>query len=271
MMKMEPPPVTLSADRQAYYADAASWSQDVNGSLRASRNRAYWLAGAAALIAVLEALALVVLTPLKTVVPYTITVDRQTGAAQLARGIELGLLHENEALLQSTLAQYVLARETLDATDLAANYRKVGLWSAGTARTDYLRSMDRSNPASILNGANAATQITVTITSIAPMSPSSALVRFSTDRREGDGPVTRMEWAAVMQFAFTGGPLSLEDRLLNPLGFQVTRYRRDAESAAPRIIAAPPIIVAPATTTTTTTTLAIPSAIPRPAVPEPRR
>ena len=175
--------------------------------------------------------------PLKTVVPYTITVDRQTGAAQLARGVALGPMAANEALAQSALAQYVLARETLDATDLAVNYRKVGLWSAATARSDYLRSMDRSNPASVLNGATAATQIITTVKSISLTAPGSALVRFSTDRRDGDGPVTRMDWAAAVQYGYSGGPLSAEDRLINPLGFQVSRYRRDAEALAPQIVA----------------------------------
>jgi len=246
----------IRPERAAYYADAASWSEDVNGSLRASRKRAWWVAGAAVFVAVLEALALALLVPLKTVVPYTITVDRQTGAAQLASGIILGPMSQNDALLQSALAQYVIARETLDATDLAANYRKVGLWSAGTARSDYLRAMDRRNPQSILVGATAATLVQTTVKQVTVMSPTSALVRFSTDRREGDGAVTRSDWAAVMQFAFTGGPLSMEDRLINPLGFQVTSYRRDAEAA--------PNVIVPTTLPSAAPTIVIPTAIPTP-------
>jgi len=238
-----------TADRAAYYAEAASWSEDVNASLRASRLLAWRVATAALLLAALLAIALVLLLPLKTVVPYTITVDRQTGAAHLARGIDLGPQSGNEALTQSALAQYVIARETLDATDIADNFRKVGLWSAGDARTDYLRSMDRQNPTSVLVGATAATQIITTIKSISITSPSTALVRFSTDRREGAGPVTRSEWAAVVAFTFNNGPLNLQDRLINPLGFQVTRYRRDAESTVPQIIT--------------------PTAVPEPAEPEP--
>jgi type IV secretion system protein VirB8 len=216
--------------RDAYYAQAAAWSEDVNASLRASRKRAWWVAGIACVVALFQAIALVLLVPLKTVVPYTITVDRQTGAAQLARGVELGPMSEREAIVKSALAQYVLARETLDATDLAENYRKVGLWSSGTARSDYLALMNRQNPASILNGATTDTQIITTISSIALLGNNSALVRFATDRREGDGPASRRFWAAVVQYNFSGAPLSMEDRLLNPLGFQVSRYRRDAET-----------------------------------------
>lgn len=225
----------------SYRKQSASWSQDVNGALRASRTRAWWIAGVALLLAVIEGLALVLLLPLKTVVPYTITVDRQTGHAELARGINLGPMSENEALVQSALAQYVIARETLDAADLAAAYRKVGLWSAGDARRDYLRAMDRSNPASILNSANSATLITTTIKSIALLDKTSALVRFATERRDGDGPVTHRDWVTVIRYGFSGGPLSAEDRLINPLGFQVTHYRRDAENIAVVTANQPPI------------------------------
>jgi type IV secretion system protein VirB8 len=226
--------------RTAYYADVASWSADINGSLRASRRRSRIVAGLAVLVATLEALALVLLMPLKTVVPYTITVDRQTGNAQLARGIVLGPLSQNDALIHSVIAQYVIARETLDATDLAASYRKVGLWSAGLARSDYLREMDRTNPESVLNGATAATIVVTTVEQVTLMSPTSALVRFATDRRDGDGSVSHAEWTAALQFAFTGGPLSMEDRLINPLGFQVTHYRRDAQAAEVRSATMPP-------------------------------
>lgn len=271
---MDHPVITPPAERQAYFADAASWSADVNGALRASRRRAWWVAGIAAFVAALLAITLIILMPLKTVVPYTITVDRQTGAAQLARGIVMGPMSQNDALIQSALAQYVIARESLDATDLAANYRRVGLWSADVAKSDYLRAMDRRNPASILTGATAATQIATTVKSITVMSPTSAMVRFSTDRREGDGAITRNDWAAVMQFAFTGGPLSLEDRLINPLGFQVTHYRRDAESITPQVIAPVTVQAAAPTTSTTTTatttsTIVIPNTMPRAVGPEP--
>ena len=43
----------------------------------------------------------------------------------------------------------------------------------------------------------------------------------------------RQPYAAVVGFRYTGQPMRAEDRYLNPLGFQVTAYRRDAETAAP--------------------------------------
>jgi type IV secretion system protein VirB8 len=42
-----------------------------------------------------------------------------------------------------------------------------------------------------------------------------------------------MAYTAVIGFKFSGTPMRAEDRFLNPLGFQVTSYRRDAEVMAP--------------------------------------
>ena len=72
-----------------------------------------WLVAIAfGIIALLEAVALIVMMPLKTVVPYTITVDRQTGYVETAAGILPGKLTQNTAVTQAFLAQYVPAGGT---------------------------------------------------------------------------------------------------------------------------------------------------------------
>ena len=221
-----------SVDRATYYAQAQSWAQDVNGVLRASRRRAYWVAGTACLIAALEAIALVALMPLKTVVPYTITVDRQTGYIETAQGIRPGSLSQDVAVIQAFLAQYVIARETFDTTDLQANYQKVAAWTNGAARDQYVNYMQRSNPQSPVNQNDPATVVKITIKSISLLSKASALVRFDAERNRGGAntAVERFSYTAVIGFRFTGEPMRADDRFLNPLGFQVTAYRRDAEA-----------------------------------------
>ena len=227
MKNTSPPP----ADRMAYYGQSESWAQDVQGALRASRQRAYWVAGAAVLVAILEAIALVALTPLKTVVPYTITVDRQTGAIEIASGIRPGPLSQDVAVVQAFLAQYVLARETFDVTDLQAEYQKVAAWTSGAARDQYIREMARANPQSPINLYDTATMVQVTVKSISLLSRTSALVRFDTERSNGgNAPTDRRAYTSVIGFQFTGQPVRADDRFLNPLGFQVISYRRDAEA-----------------------------------------
>lgn len=227
-MKVDPPPV---ADRQAYYSEAASWSHDVHGALRASRKLAWIVAGGAGLIALLEAVALAGLIPLKTVVPYTITVDRQTGYIETAQGLRPGALSQDAAITQAFLAQYVLARETYDAADLQPNYRKVTQWTLGPARDDYMRAMAPSNPQSPSALYLPTTVVQTTVKSISILSRSTALVRFETERRDGGaGAGERRPYAAVISYRYDGSPMRMEDRFLNPLGFQVTDYRRDAET-----------------------------------------
>lgn len=223
----------MSNDHKDYFGKAASWAEDINGALRASRRRAFIVAGAATAVAALEAVALAALMPLKTVVPYTITVDRQTGAVALAQGVQPGPLSQNQAVVQSFLAQYVLARETFDVTDLQHNYQQVAAWTKGAARDQYIRAMQKTNPQAPQNLYDAGTVLKVTIRSISLLSRTSALVRFDAERQGGSGaPGARSPFTAVVGFEFTGAPLTMEERLLNPLGFQVTSYRRDAEALA---------------------------------------
>ncbi len=80
---------------------------------------------------------------------------------------------------------------------------------------------------------------TVAVRSATLLSRDTALVRFET--RSGDdgsssggaatGPATPV--SAVITFRYTPRPLKPEDRYLNPLGFQVVRYRREVEAATP--------------------------------------
>lgn len=218
--------------RDRYYTAAATWAADIHGSLRASRTLAWIVATIAVAIAGLEAVALAALAPLKSVVPYAISVDRQTGYIETVRPIEKGPLTQDQAVTHAHLAQYVIARETFDATDLPEAYRKVLLESAGDARSDYVRLMRKETPESPLNLYGPGTVVSTTIKSVSQLSPTTALVRFDTTRRDAGAPPAAPEaWAAVIAFRYTNAPRRMGERLVNPLGFQVTRYRRDAEGA----------------------------------------
>lgn len=220
--------------RQRYYQEASTWSADIHGALRASRRVAWIIAAVASAIAVLEALALAALAPLKTVVPYTITVDRQTGYVQTVSGLKPGFMTQDQAVTQSFLVQYVIARETFDATDLREQYHKVMLWSAGDARDQYERLMQKATPESPLNLYSPTTTVSTTIESVSMLSPTTAMVRFNTTRHDvGSSTDSQQAWAAVLAFRYSNAPMNMGDRFVNPLGFQVTRYRRDAETLTP--------------------------------------
>lgn len=218
----------------AYYREAGSWATDKITGLQKSRRIAWIVASAAAAVAVAEACALIVLMPLKTVEPYTLMVDRTTGFVQALKPLDPGQITPDKALVQSMLVQYVIAREGFDMATLQTDYRKVGLWSAEQARSDYLAHMQASNIDSPLTRYPRTSVIETRVKSVSRLDERSALVRFETVRRDADGPHhSPAPWVAVVDYRFSGEPMSAEDRFLNPLGFQVLKYRRDPETLVP--------------------------------------
>ena len=217
-------------EREDYYAAAKSWS-DGQASVTARETRIAWrIAAGASVIALLLALALAFLVPLKTVQPYVLTVDRQTGAVESATTVQSGRLSQNEAVIQAQLAGYVIARETFDATDLAEKYRRVQVMSSRPVAAAYVAQMAATNPESPLQSLNRGDTVSIKIRSVSLISEGAALVRYTATRSaQGGGASPPANFVAAISFGFNGRPLRQADRYDNPLGFQVTRYRRDAE------------------------------------------
>lgn len=218
-------------ERTTYYGDAASWSDDRVAEASRSRRIAWIAAGVAGTIALLEAFALVLLIPTKTVVPYTLLVDRQTGYVEKLDPLQSKELSPDSALIRSFLVQYVIAREGFDYDSVNDSYRKVALWSAEEARSRYLGEMQASNPLSPLASLPRRALVQVQIRSVSSLNADTSLVRFTTTRTDPGAQAQPPQlWAAVIKYRFSGAALSAEDRMINPLGFQVVRYRRDAET-----------------------------------------
>src|SRR3546814_19321558 len=109
----------------AYYAEAGSWAKDQADALRSSRRTAWWVAGGAAIIAVCEALALLFLTPLKSVEPYTLLVDRQTGFVQQLKPLDAETISADRTITQTFRVPYVIAREGFAIDAMQSGYRTV--------------------------------------------------------------------------------------------------------------------------------------------------
>ena len=214
-----------------YYRNAESWAQDRQRLVDRSVRTAWIVAGLAVLVAVVEAFALLMLIPLKQEIPYTLLVDKETGYVQALRPLDAQTVTADSALTRSFLVQYVIAREGFDIDSLQTDYRKVGLWSVGEARDRYVAFINASNPQSPLASMPRRATVAVQIRSVSSLSPKTAMVRFSTLRTDPGGQAQPAQyWAAVISYQYANVEMSAQDRLINPLGFQVTRYRRDPET-----------------------------------------
>ncbi|MES2494240.1 MAG: type IV secretion system protein [Pseudomonadota bacterium] len=220
-------------EHDRYFAEAVSWADERVVAERRMRRFAWIVAGGAGVIALVLAVTLLLLVPLKSVQPYVVTVDRQSGAIEVATTLANTKLTGNEAVIQAELANYVRTRETFDATDLATYYRRVQLRSSGDVRRVYIALMAADNPNSPLRTLSPGDTVSVRIKSVSLLNTGSALVRFDAERSAAGGRVTDSRaYVSAIAFGFNARPLRMEDRFDNPLGFVVTRYRRDAEGAA---------------------------------------
>ncbi len=246
-----------------YYREAASWSEDRQSASNSSRRTAWIVAVVAGVIALLEAIALVFLLPLKTVVPYTLLVDRQTGYVEALKPLERQTIAPDAALVRSFLVQYVIERESFDIDSFNASYRKVALWSADEARNRYVAESQSSNPQGRLATLPRKALVEVQVRSVSSLDADTSLVRFSSVRTDlGASAQMPQYWAAVIKYRFSGAAMSAEDRMVNPLGFQVLHYRRDAETVQGASPAdAMPMQQAPASATVAPANAQSPSAL----------
>jgi type IV secretion system protein VirB8 len=217
---------------EEYFARARDWASDRFLRIERASRRAWIAAAIAATVAVLEGIALILLVPLKTVEPVTLLVDRHTGYVQAVRPLDPQKLEASEALTRSFLAQYVSAREGFDRATARPDYRKVALWSAGPARSTYLAKMSPDSFENPFKRYPPGVVVATAVKSISKLSPDTALVRFDTSVLSGGQVRQARPWIAIIRYRYTGAPMRFEDRLVNPLGFQVLSYRRDAEAAA---------------------------------------
>lgn len=218
--------------RERYFASATSWADGQAAAVLRAQRRAWAAAAGFALLSLLLGAALLVLLPLKRSEPWVVMVDRATGTMSEPVRLKEGGLTENEAVIEAELARYVRARESFDQTDLQENYRQVQLRSAPDARAAYVQWMAPSNPDSPLRSLGRGDFLQTNIRSVSLLGPGTALVRFDAVRTTADGRALGIRsYASAISFGFNGRPLAEQDRFENPLGFQVTRYRRDVEGS----------------------------------------
>jgi len=218
---------------RGYFQEARSWADD--RQLRSSRlQRVAWIvAGVATTIAALEAIALAGLVPLKTVIPMTVLVDRQTGHVTTLDPSQPVRLMPDAALAKSMIAQYVIARESVDRSTIAGDYRKVVLWSGEAARSSYLNAIKPGSPDNPLARLPLQQTIQAEIKSVSLLDNGQALVRYALVQRNETGSESRpAPYVSVIRYRFRDRALAEADRFINPLGFEVVRYRKDPEVAS---------------------------------------
>lgn len=216
-------------DLKSYFAEAQSWDRDRFVAAARSRRIAWIVASVAIALAIVAVLAIIALTPLKTVVPYVVTVDRSTGATDVTQELrgDKSITYD-EAIRKYFLADYVRAREGWIPQAREEFFRKVLALSTREEQARWTAFYKKDNPDSPQNQFTANDAVFVAIRSVAFISPNVAQVRF-VKRLERDQQAIETPAIATITFDVLSKPETEAGRYANPLGFQVKSYRADAE------------------------------------------
>ena len=216
-------------DLKSYFAEAQSWDRDRFVAAARSKRIAWIVASVAIGLAIVAVLAIMALTPLKTVVPYVVTVDRSTGATDVTQELrgDKSITYD-EAIRKYFLADYVRAREGWIPQAREEFFRKVLALSTREEQARWTAFYKKDNPDSPQNQFTANDAVFVAIRSVAFISPNVAQVRF-VKRLERDQQAIETPAIATITFDVLSKPETEAGRYANPLGFQVKSYRADAE------------------------------------------
>lgn len=216
---------------QQYFEEATSWENDRIQRAGKSEKRAWIVAAAAVIVALCAVGAVAALAPFKTVEPFVIRVDNSTGIVDIASAVK-GETTYDELVSKYWINKYVILREHwLEATH-TEDYYTVGLFTEQGEKEKYSDYMNpRLNSQSPLNIYGEAAQINVRVKNISFINDQVAMVRYTkTVERSGERELTT-HWVATVPFTYVSPPKKEQDRLINPLGFQVLRgYRNDPET-----------------------------------------
>ena len=217
-------------DYGLYLKEARSWETDRVIQTEKSRKVAWRIAVISAAVALVSVLAVVMLTPLKSVEPFVIRVDNSTGIVDTVSGLDEARENYTEAINKYFTQWYVRYREGYSKELAESYYHNTGLMSVSGEQQRYHQFFNPKNASSPLNVYGDHARVNIRIKSTSFINPNVALVRYTREITRGSDRPAVSHWAATITFRYSSAPMSVQDRGINPLGFQVTEYRNDPDS-----------------------------------------
>lgn len=188
-------------------------------------------------VGLVSVIAVSFLTPLKTVEPFAIRVDNNTGYTDIVKPLKnVEETTYGEELDKYWLARYVVERESYDWQLAQTSYDTVKLMSTPNLFSEYHNYI--TSPVSPVNLFAQNKKIKVQILSVSFIR-SVGQIRFSKSIVDQNGEVDlnipTTYWLATASYDYKHKIDTEQDRRINPLGFQVTGYRIDSENLIKKV------------------------------------
>jgi type IV secretion system protein VirB8 len=223
----------------AYFREAASWDEDRVAHANLSVRRAWAAAGAGWICALVSAVALTLLMPLKRVEPFVVRVDNSSGV------VDIVPVYDGKAGLTQTVTRYFLTHyitvcERFNFATAESDYEECGAFHAAQRNQAWSALWNTNNPASPLNVHKDGSTVRVQVESVSFFERASgvgdlAQVRYLTAERQVSAAEARLtHWIATIQYAYTSPSKDPRVRRWNPLGFKIVDL-----TAEPEVLAQP--------------------------------
>lgn len=219
---------------QAYLRESSAWDRDRVAAIRDGARRAWLVAGMAGAAALMCALALVLLLPLKRTDPFLIRVDGSTGVVDVVP-VYTGHLAAAQSVTRYFLTHYVLTCERFNLSTAESDYEECGAFHTARRNQLWAALWSRSNPASPLNLHRDGSEVSVQIESVSFIRKLSgaddlAQVRYlSIERQPGGQGQRTTHWIATIRYAYAPPSADPGVRRWNPLGFKIVDFVSEPE------------------------------------------
>ncbi|MEX3844294.1 virB8 family protein [Paraburkholderia sp. BR10882] len=213
------------------YRRALDFEVSVTHLQERSERRAWYVAAACVVVAILCAVALAVMVPFYRVVPLPIEVDRLTGEAQVIDVLGAKQVPMREVEDKHWVEVYVRSRERYDWGLLQMDYDRVLDMSDERVARDYRAIYAGPDALDRRLGAGTQRRVRILSTTLVPDEPGHAVVHIEQRTwKNGIDDAQPQRFVITLAFSYRPTVFARERTAIeNPFGFKVTAYSRDPE------------------------------------------
>ncbi|PIT16427.1 virB8 family protein [Snodgrassella alvi] len=223
----------LNKQGREFIQSAAAFNRSEIDMVRRNSKIAWRIAIGCLVITGMAIGAVAALTPLKTVQPYVIRVDNNTGATDIVTTLKQSEKTYGEVIDKYWLAQYIKYRESYDWQTIQSTYDATMLLSAQPVQQEFAKIYTDNNPNAPHKILKDRFKVVVNVKAISFVGQM-AQIRFDKQLIPLTGNLSKttppQQLIATVAFDYANQPMQEKDRLVNPLGFQITSYRVDPEN-----------------------------------------
>lgn len=161
------------------------------------------------------------------------TMNPETGMYQVTE-LKESQVSYGEATDSGYIAEYIINRMSYNYYQQQTFFDETVLASSNNVASPYIAQFGGENGKDVRWGDRRFTDVEVI--SVTPLGEGRATVRYSTQTRfrNKQFPEPREYWTATLSYEYPNRVMTVEERLMNPLGFMVTAFSNHEENASGR-------------------------------------